>query len=188
MQRDPSDLDSMLHGGGDEGDWLALVSQRSAASVWSEARERRRTVDDVAEAVHDRAWLAQRILALGRALRRTRPGSPFAIGLTLQPQLAAVLRESPPQSDPPVLWGQRSIRRARLGEVLHIGGDPGLRVWYSTAAGDGILAGPGWKVEAGDLPLLLVVTDVEASDLVTTLGAATRVAACLMVAEGENGV
>ncbi len=181
------ELDEMLRGGGDESAWLDLLAQPDAEQQWNKAIRRRTTLDDVAEGVRDQPWLAERLLALGRALRRTASTSPPGPALTMrQPELTALLRESPPRQGLTISWGQRAIQRTRAGEVLHVASGRHAAIWYATRAGEGVLPGAGWRVEEGDLPLLLVVADAQADTMGTSMSSATMVAGCLFLSEAEN--
>ena len=84
-------------------------------------------------------------------------------------------------------WGQRLVRCARLGEVIYISAPEGGQVWYSTAAGEGLLTSVGWEVQEGDLPLLLVVVEGRASSFTEALAQTPTAAVCVVVPEGENG-
>lgn len=181
------ELEEMLRGGGDEAAWLDLVGRRDAEHRWNLARHQRTTIDAVAEGVRDRSWLAERLLVVGRALRRTSATAPAETALTLrQPEFAGLLREPPPREGLTIPWGQRAIHRTELGAVLRVASPPNWPIWYATGAGDGVLPGAGWRVEEGDLPLLLVISNGEGDSMRACLGSATMVAACLFLPEPEK--
>jgi hypothetical protein len=166
---------------------LDLLGRRDAEHRWNLARRQRTTMDAVAEGVRDRSWLAERLLVLGRALRRTSATAPAETALTLsQPELAGLLREPPPRGGLTIAWGQRAIHRTRVGEVLRVATTSNWRIWYATQAGEAVLPGAGWRVEEGDLPLLLVISNGEGDSMRACLGSAGMVAACLFLSEAEK--
>ncbi|MFH1464648.1 MAG: hypothetical protein ABIO70_09700 [Pseudomonadota bacterium] len=188
MPREPMDLDILLDGGGEDTDWLALVRDPDAEAAWQDALRRRRTVDEVAALSLGRPWLARRLLALGRMLRRSQAALSTAPALVLKPSvLTMALEPGSLQAKLEVSWGQRLVRCARLGEVIYISAPEGGQVWYSTAAGEGLLTSVGWEVQEGDLPLLLVVVEGRASSFTEALAQAPTAAVCVVVPEGENG-
>ncbi len=156
MPLDPMDIDLMLSGGGDEEDWIALIRDPNAEAAWQDTLRRRNAVDEMAALALGRPWLAKRLLTLNRLLRRTQAALPTTPALVLRaPALAAVLQPDATPEGTEVRWGDRSVRSAQLGEIIYISAPEGGQIWYSTAAGDGLLTSLGWEVQEGDLPLLL---------------------------------
>ncbi len=182
----PADLDEMLNGGGEDADWLALIARPDAERAWTRARERRAAVDQLAEVAVGSPWLAGYQLALNRALRRTAPSPTAPPALTVgPPEFAAVLRAGPAHRSVQVRWGERGVHHVSLGDELRLSAPEGAEIWYATAGGSEALRGRRWRVEEGDLPLLIVVADARGASMTEALAHATRAAGCLFVGERE---
>jgi len=84
-------------------------------------------------------------------------------------------------------WGALEIRRVPLGAQLRWSSVPDTTVWYQQAGREG-RARRGWKLEAGDSAVLIVVLAAsEATTLSEALDTARRASTIVILEEKITG-
>ena len=179
------ELDEMLTGGGDDAAWLRLLGAPDAVELWQSAQARRRSIDELSAAVAGRAWLARTLRRI-RSIQRLN-SQPEGVALRLgAPVLTAALRSSQ-RRQRGLEWGALEIRRVPLGAQLRWSSVPDTTVWYQQAGREG-RARRGWKLEAGDSAVLIVVLAAsEATTLSEALDTARRASTIVILEEKITG-
>lgn len=143
--------------------WETLIAADDAHAQWSDALDRRRALDAHAALTRGRPWLA-RVFRLARRARRRLPRLLAAptVRLTSGPPLASLSGALGPSDEPaPPLtidWSRASHSvPVAVGDVVRITSDPALTAWYTTSTATAPLPQLGWKVEAGDCPVLITL-------------------------------
>lgn len=186
---DPATLDAMVLDS-EDGSWAweELVRSDTGTNAWHAAMHRREQLDEIAERIRERPWLARMLLQLrqmGRSLQH-RPN--FRLEAWEGQQLfAQTLGATSTQPAQPVelLWGQVVSTRVPVGQsiCLQSSATEALIVVFAMSRGtEQPLPQCEWTLEPGESPVLLVgcLTDSAAPTLLDTLSRSRSFAGILL--------
>jgi hypothetical protein len=164
------EIDALLTGESNDEDaalWTSLVRAPGAGDAWRRAQTVRAQLDGLVELTGRCPWLVEPWLAVRATRRFVTERLPAIIVGDLQasgvaPVALGVLgpaRAEPSARAVTLRWGQIVELRLAIGTTIAVRTPAGVRVepeWRSNMHAQPVLS-PGWRLEAGEAPVLVTV-------------------------------